>query len=279
MWSQLTESGAGVAVVGHDKSLDKGLCNHAGSGVSTSVSSHSSRASRVRESRVKVRLAQLALRHEEEKQMEEETRRLEEEERRRKEADERRRMAKREKQRELEMAQAELDAWEAESGASIRNATAAYRRAAPSRDILISSAMPEAKPPNVNWSVSVPEPYGGRPQVNKSSKGVDESRLWNKSSIPEFYHTEMSERFLPKPAIENFDEDPLDYWALVNRFKVHIANRIHGNDLKLVYLLQHCSKGVYDRVKHYAGGPDKRQCYKLVWQKLYDRYGQPHIIG
>ena len=174
---QLTESGAGVALVGRDKSQDKGLCNDAGSGVSTSVSSHSSRASRVRESIVKVRLAQLALRHEEEKQMEENTRRLEEEERRRKKADKRRRMAKREKQRELEMAQAELDAWEAESAISIRNATAANRRAAPSRDILPRSAMPETKPPNVNWSGSVPEPYGGRPQVNKLSKGVDESRL------------------------------------------------------------------------------------------------------
>ena len=276
---QLTESGAGVAVVGHDKSRDKGLCNDTGSGVSTSVSSHSSRASRVRESRVKVRLAQLALRHEEEKQMEEETRRLEEEERRRKEADERRRMAKREKQRELEMAQAELDAWEAESATSIRNATASYRLAAPSRDILPRSAMPEAKPPNFNWCGSVPEPYGDRPQVNKSSKGVDESRLWSRSPIPEFYHTEMSERFLPKPAIENFDGDPLDYWAFVNRFKVHIADRINSDDLKLVYLLQHCSKRVYDKVKHYAGGPDKRQCYKLVWQELYERYGQPHIIG
>ena len=95
----------------------------------------------------------------------------------------------------------------------------------------------------------------------------------------EVTRTEASERFLPKPAIEQFDGDPLDYWAFVSRFKVHIADRISSDDLKLVYLLQHCSKSVYERVKHYAGGPDKRQCYQKVWRELYDRYGQPHVVG
>ena len=90
---------------------------------------------------------------------------------------------------------------------------------------------------------------------------------------------EVSERYLPKPAIEEFDGDPLDYWAFVNRFKVHIADRIRSIDLKLVYLLQHCSRRVYDRIKHFASGPDKRHCYDMVWRELYDRYGQPHVIG
>ena len=90
---------------------------------------------------------------------------------------------------------------------------------------------------------------------------------------------EASERYLPKPAIEKFDGDPLDYWAFVNRFKVHIADRIRSIDLKLVYLLQHCSKRVYNKIKHFASGPDKRYCYDMVWRELYDWYGQPHVIG
>ena len=90
---------------------------------------------------------------------------------------------------------------------------------------------------------------------------------------------EVSERYLPKPVIEEFDGDPLDYWAFVNRFKVHIADRIRSIDLKLVYLLQHCSRRVYDRIKHFASGPDKRHCYDMVWRELYDWYGQPHVIG
>lgn len=92
-------------------------------------------------------------------------------------------------------------------------------------------------------------------------------------------YSEIGERFLPKPAIEKFEGDPLDYWAFVNRFKVHIADRIWSEDLKLVYLLQHCGKRVQEKVQHYAGGLDKSHCYSMVWRELYDRYGQPHIIA
>ena len=60
---------------------------------------------------------------------------------------------------------------------------------------------------------------------------------------------------------------------------MHIADRIRSIDLRLVYLLQHCSKRVYNRIKHFASGPDKRYCYDMVWRELYDRYGQPHVIG
>ena len=36
---------------------------------------------------------------------------------------------------------------------------------------------------------------------------------------------EPVEQFLRKPAIEKFDGDPLDYWAFVNRLKIHLAER------------------------------------------------------
>ena len=65
----------------------------------------------------------------------------------------------------------------------------------------------------------------------------------------------------------------------MNRFKVHIADRIRSIDLILVYLLQHYSKSLYNKIKHFASGPDKRYYYDMVWRELYDRYDQPHVIG
>ena len=89
----------------------------------------------------------------------------------------------------------------------------------------------------------------------------------------------MSERYLPKPSIEEFDGNPLDYWAFVNRFQIHVAERVNSDDLRLVYLLQHCSKRVYEKLKHFAVGPDARECYRAVWQERCRRYGQPHVIS
>ena len=90
---------------------------------------------------------------------------------------------------------------------------------------------------------------------------------------------EGSERYSPKLLIGEFCGNPLDYWAFVNRYDVHIAARVTSDDLRLSYLLQHCSKEVYNKIKHHASGLDKRQAYEDVWKDSYERYGQPHIIG
>ena len=355
----------GVTVV-HDKRVNivTGSRDNSGSSRASCVSSHSSRASRVKESRVKVHLAKLALRHEEEKQREEEEKQREEEvwrrreeqkkreeaTRRRQDEERKRQKAMHEKRRELEMAQAELEAWETESILSVGKAPSVSKCVEPKRNVLEQPSVPKSELPKNDLSTSVFDPCCGQSLVNalhqRSNEqtlsermmmpveispygfderldvrrtanpvGIDRSNIRNlqvpereastrgystaeetgryrlfanppydgtaslRQSAPETSHAEASERFLPKPSIEQFDGDPLDYWAFVNRFKVHIADRIISGDLKLVYLLQHCSKKVYDRIKHYAGGPDKQQCYRMVWQELYDRYGQPHIIG
>ena len=90
---------------------------------------------------------------------------------------------------------------------------------------------------------------------------------------------ELSERYLPKPSIEKFDGDLLDYWGFVNRFQIHIDSKVATDDLRLVYLLQHCSEKVYEKVKHFAGNIDAHTGYNLVWQELFRRYGQPHVIS
>ena len=55
---------------------------------------------------------------------------------------------------------------------------------------------------------------------------------------------EISERVLPKPAVEEFKSDPMDYWGFVNPLKVHIAAEVDSDDLKVVFLLQRCNKKV-----------------------------------
>ena len=69
-------------------------------------------------------------------------------------------------------------------------------------------------------SVTISLVFNAKPQLNR----VETYPVQTQPSV------EVSERYLPKPAIEEFDGDPLDYWAFVNRFKVHIADRIHSVD-------------------------------------------------
>ena len=110
-------------------------------------------------------------------------------------------------------------------------------------------------------NLQVPE-RGAKTQRHSAAEETDRYRCFVNSSYdgaaslrqsaPEASHAEASKRFLPKLSIELFDGDPLDCWAFVYRFKVYIADRIVGVDLKLGYLLQHRNKKVYDRIKHYA---------------------------
>ena len=86
----------------------------------------------------------------------------------------------------------------------------------------------------------------------------------NRESPARLPAIEGSERYLQKLSVGEFYGDPLDYWAFVNRYDVHIAARVTSDDLRLSYLLQHCSKEVYDKIKHHASGLDKSQAYEDV---------------
>ena len=99
------------------------------------------------------------------------------------------------------------------------------------------------------------------------------------SVVGQFKAVEVGDRFLPKPLVEKFQVDPMDYWAFVNRFEVHVASRITDDDLRFAYVLQHCAKPVYEKLKHIAGNKNKSRAYREVWQGLYERCGQPHVIS
>ena len=292
-WIEGVEAHSAVVndYVGVSEVSDSNACGHAGSipfrseaprraGVPDttrsikSSSSGSSRSSHIRESRVKVQLARLALQHEQERQQE----------------------ATRERQRQLEMAEAELNAWETESTAGVVKQATTVDHAMPQRHtsnpLLVPTSPKPAQPcrfePLAQKEVSYPNYFNGRPPESlPSCHGIQlhSQPLYmptcrpNRESPARLPAVEGSERYLPKLSIGEFCGDPLDYWAFVNRYDVHIAARVTSDDLRLSYLLQHCSKEVYDKIKHHASGLDKRQAYEDVWKDLYERFGQPHIIG
>ena len=142
-----------------------------------------------------------------------------------------------------------------------------------SRPYYSPHVIPMNSPTKVNYIPGVDlRPNEGYPVVSENVETQFRSPNPNRP-------VEVGDRFLPKPAVKKFDGDPMDYWAFVNRFEVHVASKVHDDDLRLAYVLQHCTKPVYDKVKHIAGNRDKSIAYRILWQELYKRYGQPHIIA
>ena len=83
---------------------------------------------------------------------------------------------------------------------------------------------------------------------------------------------------LPKPIIQTFTGDPLDFWAFYNRLESHLPNWLPAKR-KISYLLQHCSTNVCQSIQHYADLHDGENAYHLAWKELKRRYGQTHIIA
>ena len=266
-------------------------------------STSSSRSSRIRTTRVKVRLAQLALRQEGERQKEQAKVAIREKERQLQMAE-----------AELEAWKTESIASSARSDGERMSFSSQSVDLCKVREIRSTSRKTDLYKAGRRYQSEI-EPARGRqiqkksepaataeeprfePEHGRRGKGANTygyQRYADTSSYrqspPHFskivdatpngnFCDEIGERFLPKPTIEHFDGDPLDYGAFVSRFKVHIADCLRSDDLKLVYLLQHCSKKVHEKIKHHAIGGNKQECYRRVWNELRDRYGQPHVIG
>ena len=241
----------------------KGACKSDVMDASTVCSSsRSSNSANLRASKVKVQLAKLALKHEQERQQE----------------------ATREKLRQLEMAEAELEAWETSSVSSKGISRAkSFISPRPHVGLTPSLSNKENGMRFVSDHTNVNEfdiyNLGARRSSRPCTQTIKEDTQGQVAPRPDFRPVETGDRFLPKPSIDLFDGDPLDYWSFVSRYGVHIAERVSSPDLRLAYLLQHCTKNVHDKVKHYACETNKQLAYEAVWKELYERYGQPHIIS
>ena len=102
-----------------------------------------------------------------------------------------------------------------------------------------------------------------------------------KSGRPPTVHREYdnlrycSDQLLPKPKIEKFDGDSMDYWEFLNQFTCHFADWLRSQKK----LIQHCSERVRQHIQHFSDPHDERSPYDLAWEELHRRYGQPHIIA
>ena len=279
---------------------------------SVGSTSSSSRSTRRHEAKIKLQLAQFALKQKQDEQREAEQRSKYEVELKlrkaqieaqieAKEARIKSEITTKEAQREVERAQLEEELWEMLSVGADETHTKGFLQ----KDACVfpsTSSRPACATVN---TTAVPHMSAGgysRPYysplvipMNNPTKvnyipGVDLRPNEGFPVVPENVETqfrspnpnrpvEVGDRFLPKPAVEKFDGDPMDYWAFVNRFEVDVASKVHDDDLHLAYVLQHCTKPVYDKVKHIAGNRDKSIAYRILWQELYERYGQPHIIA
>jgi len=57
-------------------------------------------------------------------------------------------------------------------------------------------------------------------------------------------YLDVGERFLPRPVITKFDGNPMNYKTFMRQFQAHIAQMTRTDDLRLLFLLQHCEPAV-----------------------------------
>ena len=69
--------------------------------------------------------------------------------------------------------------------------------------------------------------------------------------------------YLPKPIIQTFSGDPLDFWAFFNRLQSHLPDWLSAKR-KISYLLQHCEPSVCQNIQHFADLHEGEDCYDLA---------------
>ena len=84
---------------------------------------------------------------------------------------------------------------------------------------------------------------------------------------------------MPKKEVLTFDGNPLNYWLFVNNFKVNIAKRVPDAELRLAYLIQHCSGKAREAIMNCAIISDPNAGYRKAQEILYHRFGQKHIVA
>ena len=225
----------------------------------STLSSKSSTCSyKMKESRVKLNLARLARKQDEERREEALKRAQQEAE-----------LADKESQRRLELAEAEYTAWEEVASVHSLNHEQSIKIDCfkpITSPVCVEPCNVEPRAPTVNSMINnhpltpelkpkvqfTPTEYAHRidqpsrtencfrsflPVQNESQHLVEGNKVLGDSNTrslqprdlpPRHARSlgEVGERFLPKPQITKFDGDPMDYWAFVNRFRIHITDRL-----------------------------------------------------
>ncbi|XP_078495525.1 uncharacterized protein LOC144750934 [Ciona intestinalis] len=158
---------------------------------------------------------------------------------------------------------------------------------------LVADVRREPRPPTFPTSIwpspRFPEPYNpplpsfeATPltEVDLSPRPVlrTQKEYEHNHNRQQYQTTDVGERFLPRPVIEKFSGDPMGYWTFVRQFDTHITKKTQGDDLRLLYLIQHCEQNVREKISHLTSKPPHIG-YRTAWNTLHEEYGQPHVIA
>jgi len=111
--------------------------------------------------------------------------------------------------------------------------------------------------------------YDTHPELFPESRAINSTDPWDRI---------VQERSLPRPIMTEFDGNPMNYQSFVRQFTAYIAKNTQTDDMRLLFLLQHCKPDVRENIERFTF-KDPTEGYRLVWQTLFERYGQPHVIA
>ena len=111
------------------------------------------------------------------------------------------------------------------------------------------------------------------------------NRRWEEyRNVPEFQPQgcsaqciDASERILPRPVITKFDGNPMNFRTFERQFEAHIVKKTQSDEMRLLFLLQHCEPRVRQRIEHFTS-KHPSDGYRLAWNTFHE-YGQPHVIA
>jgi len=64
----------------------------------------------------------------------------------------------------------------------------------------------------------------------------------------------------------------------MRQFEAHIAQRTRTDELRLLFLLQHCEPAVRDKIERFTS-VNPCEGYRMAQNELFYEYGQPHVIA
>ena len=78
--------------------------------------------------------------------------------------------------------------------------------------------------------------------------------------------------------ITKFDGNPMNFRTFKRQFEAYIVKKTQSDEMRLLFLLQHCEPRVRQRIEHFTS-KDPIDGYRLAWNTLFYEYGQPHVIA
>ena len=89
---------------------------------------------------------------------------------------------------------------------------------------------------------------------------------------------DVGERFLPRPVINKFDGNPMNYETFIRQFEAHIAQKTRTDEMRLLYLLHYCEPAVREKIERFTS-VNPCEGYRMAQSKLFYEYGQRHVIA